>query len=45
MEKGDYQTGFILILAEGFPKIVQSDFAILYEALSIGRVTFEWIDT
>jgi len=45
LEKGDYQTDFIPILAEGFPTVVQFDFAILYKALSIGRVTFEWIDT
>jgi len=45
LEKGDYQTDFIPILAEGFPKVVQFDFAILYEALSNGRVTFERIDT
>jgi len=45
LEEGDYQTDLIPVLAEGFPKVVQFDFAILYEALSIGRVTFERIDT
>jgi len=45
LEKGDYQTDFILLLAEGFPKIVQLDLPILYEALSIGRVILERIDT
>ena len=45
LEKGDYQTDFIPDLAEGFPKVVQFDFAILYAALSIGRVTVERIDT
>ena len=45
LEEGDYQTDFIPVLAEGFPKVVQFDFAILYEALGIGRVTFERIET
>ena len=42
---GDSQTDFIPVLAEGFPKVVEFDLAILYEALSIVRVTFEPIDT
>jgi len=29
LEKGDYQTEFIPVLAEGFPKVVQFDFAIV----------------
>ena len=45
LKKGDYQTDFIPVLAEGFPKVVQFDLAILYEGLSIGRVTFERINT
>jgi len=45
LEKGDYQTDFIPVLAERVPKIVQFDFTILYVGLSIGRVTFERIDT
>ena len=45
LEKGDYQTDFIPVFTEGFPKVLQFVFAILYEALSIGRVTFELIDT
>jgi len=45
LKKGDYQTEFIPVLAEGFPKVVQFDFAILYEALSICGLTFEWINT
>jgi len=45
LEKANYQTDFIPSLAEGFPEIVQLNFGILYEALSISRVTLEWIDT
>jgi len=45
LKKGDCQTGFIPIFAEGFPKIAQFDFAILYGALSVGRLTLEMIDT
>ena len=45
LEEGDYETDLILVLAEGLPKVVQLDFAILYDALSMVRITFERIDT
>ena len=45
LEKGNYQTDFIPVRAEGFPIRVQFDLAILDEALSICRVTFEGIDS
>jgi len=45
LKKANYQTDFILVLSEGFPKIVELDLAILNEVLSIGSVTLELIDT